>query len=89
MVNDGENVKTNKILAEWDPYTLPIISEKNGGNISIDNLIIQCKTCNVKQGAKNINEKNINNIYLFFIALFIFLIRILSSKTKASSSFDS
>ena len=30
MVSDGENVKTNKILAEWDPYTLPIISEKNG-----------------------------------------------------------
>lgn len=38
-----------------------IISEKNGGNISIDNLIIQCKFCNVKQGTKNINIENINN----------------------------
>lgn len=38
-----------------------IISEKNGGNISIDNLIIQCKTCNVKQSTKNINTQDINN----------------------------
>jgi len=28
--NDGEKVKSNQLLAEWDPYTLPIISEKNG-----------------------------------------------------------
>ncbi|MDC2978475.1 DNA-directed RNA polymerase subunit beta' [Pelagibacteraceae bacterium] len=30
LVNDGESVESNKILAEWDPYTLPIISERNG-----------------------------------------------------------
>ena len=30
LVSDGENVESNKILAEWDPYTLPIIAEKNG-----------------------------------------------------------
>ncbi len=30
LVNDGEKVDNNQILAEWDPYTLPIISEKNG-----------------------------------------------------------
>ncbi len=30
LVNDGENVDNNKIIAEWDPYTLPIIAEKNG-----------------------------------------------------------
>ena len=30
LVNDGDNVKNNQILAEWDPYTLPIIAEKNG-----------------------------------------------------------
>ncbi|PPR49557.1 MAG: DNA-directed RNA polymerase subunit beta' [Alphaproteobacteria bacterium MarineAlpha5_Bin5] len=29
-VNNGDNVKVNKILAEWDPYTLPIIAEKEG-----------------------------------------------------------
>ncbi len=30
LVNEDENVEANKILAEWDPYTLPIIAEKNG-----------------------------------------------------------
>ncbi len=30
LVNDGEKIKNNEILAEWDPYTLPIISEKKG-----------------------------------------------------------
>tara|TARA_B100000989_G_scaffold234514_1_gene181297 strand:- start:5783 stop:9901 length:4119 start_codon:yes stop_codon:yes gene_type:complete len=30
FVNDGDNVQSNETLAEWDPYTLPIISEKQG-----------------------------------------------------------
>ena len=30
MVDDDTNIKANSILAEWDPYTLPIIAEKNG-----------------------------------------------------------
>ncbi len=30
LVNDGEKVKNNQNLAEWDPYTLPIIAEKTG-----------------------------------------------------------
>ena len=30
LVSDGEKVDTNHVLAEWDPYTLPIIAEKNG-----------------------------------------------------------
>ncbi len=30
LVNDGDKVENNKILAEWDPYTLPIIAEQNG-----------------------------------------------------------
>jgi len=30
FVNDGDKVKANQILAEWDPYTLPIIAERNG-----------------------------------------------------------
>ena len=30
LVNDGDKVENNQILAEWDPYTLPIIAEKNG-----------------------------------------------------------
>ena len=32
-----------------------IISEKNGGKVTTDNLIIQCKTCNTKLGTNNIN----------------------------------
>ena len=27
---DGEKVKANQTIAEWDPYTLPIIAEKDG-----------------------------------------------------------
>jgi len=30
LVKDGDKVSTNTMLAEWDPYTLPIISEKDG-----------------------------------------------------------
>ena len=30
LVNDGDKVENNQLLAEWDPYTLPIIAEKNG-----------------------------------------------------------
>ena len=30
LVNDGDKIEINVTLAEWDPYTLPIISEKNG-----------------------------------------------------------
>ena len=30
LVNDKEKVENNQLLAEWDPYTLPIIAEKNG-----------------------------------------------------------
>ncbi len=30
LVDNGDKVESNQILAEWDPYTLPIIAEKNG-----------------------------------------------------------
>tara|TARA_A100001011_G_scaffold369093_1_gene424089 strand:+ start:103 stop:4221 length:4119 start_codon:yes stop_codon:yes gene_type:complete len=30
LVDEGEKIKSNQLLAEWDPYTLPIIAEKNG-----------------------------------------------------------
>ena len=30
VVNDGDKVTANQLLADWDPYTLPIIAEKNG-----------------------------------------------------------
>ena len=37
-----------------------IISENNGGKAEVDNLILQCKTCNTHQGKKNINLSEIN-----------------------------
>ena len=30
FVKDGQEVKANQTLAEWDPYTLPIIAERDG-----------------------------------------------------------
>ncbi len=30
LVNNGDKVENNQLLAEWDPYTLPIIAERNG-----------------------------------------------------------
>ena len=30
FVEDNQIVKVNDLLAEWDPYTLPIIAEKDG-----------------------------------------------------------
>ena len=30
FVVDGSNIKVNQTIAEWDPYTLPIIAENNG-----------------------------------------------------------
>jgi len=29
-VSDGQDVKANQTIAEWDPYTLPIIAERDG-----------------------------------------------------------
>ena len=29
-VSEGDKVKANQVLAEWDPYTLPIIAERDG-----------------------------------------------------------
>ena len=30
LFKDGDKVKSNQLLADWDPYTLPIIAEKKG-----------------------------------------------------------
>jgi hypothetical protein len=46
-----------------------IISEYNGGEISFDNLVLQCQKCNVELKNKNIFDlfKKIDNINLNFI----------------------
>ena len=33
LVNDGDKVKKGNKLAEWDPYTVPIITEKDGSAV--------------------------------------------------------
>jgi DNA-directed RNA polymerase subunit beta' len=38
LVNDGDKVKRGAKLAEWDPYTVPIITEKDG-NIFYGDLV--------------------------------------------------
>jgi DNA-directed RNA polymerase subunit beta' len=30
LIEDKDNVKANQLIADWDPYTLPIIAEKDG-----------------------------------------------------------
>ena len=30
LIENNQNVKANQLLADWDPYTLPIIAEENG-----------------------------------------------------------
>ena len=30
MLKDNSNVKALDVLAEWDPFTLPVVSQKNG-----------------------------------------------------------
>lgn len=37
-----------------------IISEKNGGKVDVNNLILQCKNCNTRQGSKNIELSEVN-----------------------------
>ena len=36
-----------------------IISENNGGKVTEENLIIQCKTCNTRQKTKNIEQNQL------------------------------
>jgi DNA-directed RNA polymerase subunit beta' len=36
MVDEGEQVKAGQKLAEWDPYTIPIITEKAGKAVFMD-----------------------------------------------------
>ena len=37
-----------------------IIAEKNGGSTTEDNLIVQCKNCNTRQGSKNIEPQQMD-----------------------------
>lgn len=45
-----------------------IISERNGGNATEDNLIVQCKSCNTKQGTKNILKSQLITDYIMIDA---------------------
>ncbi len=49
-VKDGQNIKANQVMAEWDPYTIPILTEVEGtvkyGDI-LDSVTMQEKRDNV------------------------------------------
>lgn len=49
-VKDGQNIKANQVLAEWDPFTIPILTEVEGvvkfGDI-MDGITMQEKRDNV------------------------------------------
>ena len=47
-------IKTISGVAEFGH----IISEKNGGMVNEDNLIVQCKLCNTRLGSKNIEKSD-------------------------------
>ena len=36
LVKDNDKVEANQLIADWDPYTLPIIAEKNGNIKYVD-----------------------------------------------------
>ena len=38
LKNDGEEIKTGAMIAEWDPYTLPILTE-TGGRVKYNDLV--------------------------------------------------
>ena len=62
----GCSVYKPQRISKIDPTRLPydnivgpgemghIISEKNGGKVSFENLIIQCKKCNTENGSNNL-----------------------------------
>jgi hypothetical protein len=46
-----------------------LISEKNGGSVEENNLVIQCKTCNLNLGNNNLKQKWIDSIMLDYETL--------------------
>ncbi len=54
--DDGQNVKRGEKLAEWDPYTIPIITEKTG-RISFQDLVDGISVRDVTDEATGITNK--------------------------------
>ena len=56
LINDGEKVKKNQRLAQWDPYTIPIITEA-GGTVAFEDLVDGVSIGEVSDESTGISQK--------------------------------
>ncbi len=56
LVNEGMNVKKGQVLAEWDPFTIPIITEKTG-KIDFKDLVESVSIKEIVDEATGISSK--------------------------------
>ena len=56
MVKDGETVKKNQRLAQWDPYTIPIITE-TAGTVGFEDLVDGVSIGEVSDESTGISQK--------------------------------
>jgi len=56
LIDDGEKVKKNQRLAQWDPYTIPIITEA-GGTIAFEDLVDGISIGEVSDESTGISQK--------------------------------
>jgi len=56
LIDDGEKVKKNQRLAQWDPYTIPIITEA-GGTVAFEDLVDGISIGEVSDESTGISQK--------------------------------
>ena len=56
LINDGEKVKKSQRLAQWDPYTIPIITEA-GGTVAFEDLVDGVSIGEVSDESTGISQK--------------------------------
>ena len=66
---NGENFKgvcqcCNEMITVWNFQAGHIVSEADGGEIKVDNLIPLCQQCNLSMGTKNFDEFKENHNFL-------------------------
>jgi DNA-directed RNA polymerase subunit beta' len=56
LIDDGEKVKKSQRLAQWDPYTIPIITEA-GGTVAFEDLVDGVSIGEVSDESTGISQK--------------------------------
>ena len=56
MVKDGDSIKKNQRLAQWDPYTIPIITE-TAGTVGFEDLVDGISIGEVSDESTGISQK--------------------------------